>query len=101
VNANKKNIDILGSFNRGNLLDLLYVRLSCSFKLLPVVPGYFMFSDMGWTLPPSPTLLNFRVLLFGGCTSYIVPNSDVISYADLFLSEGVEIISRLIHQMHL
>jgi hypothetical protein len=51
VNANKKHIDILGWFNRENILDLLYVRLWSSIKLLPAVQGYFMFSDMGSTPP--------------------------------------------------
>ena len=55
-----------------------------------------MFSDMGWTLPQ---ISGFYYL--GGCTSYIVANSDVISYAELFLSEGIEIISGLVHQLHL
>jgi hypothetical protein len=71
--------------------------LSSSFKLIPVVQRYFMFSDMGWT--PPPQILGFYYL--GGCTSYIFANSDVISYVDLFLSEGIDIISGLIHQLHL
>jgi hypothetical protein len=49
VNANKKILVFWVNLIGGNILDSLYVRLTTSVKLLPVVQEYFRFWDLGWT----------------------------------------------------
>ena len=58
--------------------------------------GYFRFWDL---VGAPPKFQGFSYLVGNSPLLHVVTNQDVISYAYLFPSEGIEIISELIHQL--